>query len=439
MSAVDRSAVIRSGTRLGKYRIEGKLGQGAFATVYRAMDTLEGMRVALKIPNGSVVESESKDDFLREVRLAARLRHPRILPLKSADYIDDRLVLTYPLGDKTLDDRLHTRLTFATALEYFGQMLEAIAAAHEQKVIHCDIKPDNLILIDDEIYLADFGIAKIALRTIKASGSGTVGYCAPEQAMGKPSFRSDVFSAGLVGYRLFAGKLPEWPFDWPPAGFDRLKQRAHPDLVEVLRRSIALNPRQRYATAAPMLAAFLRAKPHAARDSGARSLTRTKSTTQRHWKTVQWRQFQRLFGKQLATRCQCSECSGPVAESMKYCPWCAAERSKHVGESRTDECCPRCERGLKPDWPYCPWCYGPGFEVHTDRSYSDVAYTAKCANKNCQDRRLMAFMRYCPWCHRKVKRKWKIEGSDETCTGCGWGVVGEFWSCCPWCGKAINQ
>lgn len=255
----------RRGSRFGKYRIEKRLGDGAFATVYQAFDTLEGLRVALKVPHAEALDPETEADVLHEIRLAAKLRHPRLLPLKAADRIEGRLVLIYPLGEQTLEERLKRRLGFAKALGYFEALLEGVAAVHEQRVIHCDIKPDNLIFVEGELLLADFGIAKVATRrTIRASGSGTVGYCAPEQAMGKPSFRSDVFSTGLVGYRMMAGELPEWPFGWPPPGIKRLRTHASKELVELLRRSIEPDPRKRFASGPTMLRAFerIRAKAH---------------------------------------------------------------------------------------------------------------------------------------------------------------------------------
>ncbi|MEM8864682.1 MAG: serine/threonine-protein kinase [Planctomycetota bacterium] len=248
----------RRGSLFGKYRIEKRLGEGAFATVYQALDTLEGLRVALKVPHAEVLDPETEAAVLHEVRLAARLRHPRLLPLKAADRIDGRIVLVYPLGERTLEDRLRLRLGFAKALSYFEALLEGVAAVHEHRVIHCDIKPENLIFVEGELLLADFGIAKIATRTIRASGSGTVGYCAPEQAMGKPSFRSDVFSTGLVGYRMMAGALPEWPFDWPPPGIKRLRTHASQGLVDLLKRSIELDPKKRFASGPAMLRAFER-------------------------------------------------------------------------------------------------------------------------------------------------------------------------------------
>lgn len=434
-----RTGVLRVGSRLGKYRIERKLGEGAFAVVYRALDTLEGLRVALKVPHPGVLDAETEEDFRKEIRLAARLQHPRILPLKSADLIDERLVLAYPLGDKTLADRLRTRLSLATALNFTEQILEAVAYAHDQRIIHCDIKPENLILYNSQLLLADFGIAKVAARTIRASSSGTIGYCAPEQAMGKPSFRSDVFSTGLVIYRMFSGHLPEWPFGWPPPGIERLRGRIHPDFIELLRKSIEVDPRKRFASGSPFLSNLRRIKTRALTKRGKVQTARNSASAKSHWKSVQWRQFQRLYGKLLGTNCDCGRCGGPVAETMTYCPWCRKQRTKHDAESSFPICCPRCHRGMKADWTYCPWCFGPGFEVSTTRKLSDKRYIARCTNGKCSRKQLMAFMRYCPWCRRKVSRNWKIEGSKDTCTSCGWGIAGEFWKCCPWCGKSTGN
>ncbi|MEQ8785304.1 MAG: serine/threonine-protein kinase [Pirellulaceae bacterium] len=269
---------------MGKYRIERKLGVGGFSVVYRAMDTIEGVRVALKIPHHHLVTPEVLEEFRQEARMMARLEHPNILPLKNAEFIDEKFVIVYPLGEKTLTDRLQSRLSFATAIDYAEQMLSAVAYAHEHRIIHCDVKPDNVILFSGgRLRLADFGIAKVANRTIRASGSGTVGYVAPEQAMGRPSFRSDVFSLGLILYRMLTGRLPEWPYEWPPPGVDRLRRR-HPDLLSLVRKAIDVNPRRRYRDAGVMLDAFLRIKPrvlrHAKRQSE-RTRTTTKKSTRR--------------------------------------------------------------------------------------------------------------------------------------------------------------
>lgn len=250
---------LRARQRLGKYRIERRLGEGGFANVYKAMDTIEGIRVALKIPHAAHVTEEVLQDFRNEVRLTARLEHPHILPLKDASIIDERFVIAFPLAERTLDDRLRNRIALKTALDYLDQILDAVAYAHRNRIVHCDIKPDNVLLFsDNRIRLTDFGIAKVAQKTLRGSGTGTVGFMAPEQAMGKPSPRSDVFSIGLVACRMLTGHWPEWPFDWPPPGHARLKNRVHPDLVAWLKKSVDLDPRKRFKDADQMRNAFRR-------------------------------------------------------------------------------------------------------------------------------------------------------------------------------------
>ena len=203
--------MLRTKTKFGKYLIERKLGEGGFAVVYQAKDTIEGIRVALKIPYANLVTDETLDVFRQEVRLVAKLEHPHIQPLKYADYIDGHFVIVTALGSGTLEDRLEKRLAVKTALGFSDQMLEAVAFAHEHRIVHCDLKPDNFLLFpDNQLRLIDFGIARVAHRTLKGSGAGTVGYVAPEQAMGQPCFQSDVFSLGLMMHRMFSGKLPEW-------------------------------------------------------------------------------------------------------------------------------------------------------------------------------------------------------------------------------------
>jgi serine/threonine-protein kinase len=257
---------------LGKYRIRRKVGAGGFATVYEAYDTIEGMPVALKVPHADQLDRDALALIHKEVRLTARLEHENILPLRNAMMIDGYFVIATPLGEQTLTDRLRYRLGAKTALSYTSQLLDALAYAHEGRIIHCDIKPDNVILFPrGQVRLADFGIARVALRTrtMIGSGQGTVGYIAPEQALGKVSFRSDVFSMGLLIYRMFAGALPEWPFDWPPPGNDRLRRTVSRDFTAFLRRSIEVRERRRFKDGVQMYRAFLEVE-HKALRSGAR-------------------------------------------------------------------------------------------------------------------------------------------------------------------------
>lgn len=271
------SRPLKTRQRLGKYRIEGRLGCGAFATVYKAMDTIEGIRVALKIPHDALMTEDVLKDFRTEVRIMARMEHNNILKLKDASWIDKRFVIAFPLGEKTLDQRIVSRMSQTTALELSEQMLDAVAYAHRSHIVHCDIKPENLILFpNNRLRLTDFGIAKIAHRTLRGSGTGTVGYMAPEQAMGKPSSRSDVFSVGLVMYRMLAGQWPEWPYEWPLPGYQRLRGKVHPDLIAFLRKAIELQPRKRFKDGDEMLRAYNRIRRKVYRKISTQRTARTR-------------------------------------------------------------------------------------------------------------------------------------------------------------------
>lgn len=250
----------RSGSRLGKYKILKRIADGGFATVYRARDTIEGLEVALKIPISSEFEPALLADFAREARLAATLEHPNILPLKNADVIDGTFVLAYQLGTESLAARIRRRFSLTRALEWSEQLVSALAHAHGRKVIHCDVKPDNIIVFPDHrIRLTDFGLARITAKTRTVSGSGTIGYMAPEQALGRPSARSDVFSACITIHRLLGGEMPKWPFDWPPPKHERVLARA-PEFSALLRRGLKVDARQRFADAGKMLEAFMAAR-----------------------------------------------------------------------------------------------------------------------------------------------------------------------------------
>jgi len=340
------------------------------------------------------------------------------------------------LGEESLADRIVRRMSTASALDLADQALAALAYAHENKIIHCDVKPENFILFPgNRLKLGDFGFAKISLRTLKASGSGTIDYIAPEQALGRPMFQSDVFSVGLVLYRLLSGKLPEWPYRWPMVGNDRLQARVRPEIAAILKRAIQLDPADRYRNAIQMYAAFEKAHSRARRQRKSAKKNGRKGSS---WRQIQWRDFQRQFRSALKTDVSCRRCEGPVAESMQYCPWCGTDNPTRESISSMPAHCPRCERGVKLDWNYCAWCYGPGFESETNRHYPDKRYTAQCENKKCREP-LMPFMKYCPWCRSKVRKAWKLEGSTHRCKSCKWGIAQEFWDFCAWCREPVKR
>lgn len=249
----ENQSPLRIGTRLDKYRILKRLGEGGFATVYSALDLIEDRKVALKIPDSChLSSSQSLEDMHREVRIMARMDHPYILPLKDARFIDGHFVMVFPLGEETLADRLTRRMARSTAIDLIAQMISAVAYAHEQKVLHRDIKPDNFVLFADQtLQLSDFGLARFERGGHEVSASGTLGFMSPEQAMGKPSFRSDVFSLGLVIYRILAGEVPEYPFATLP-GFNKLRRGLSQDFVAMIRKAIDPAPNKRFRDAVAM-------------------------------------------------------------------------------------------------------------------------------------------------------------------------------------------
>jgi serine/threonine protein kinase len=243
---------------LGKYRIEQRLATGPRADVYKAYDTIHGVRVALKIANPDLVEDDFLDEFRHEARLSSKMEHPNVLPVQNASFIDDYFVIAMRLGIETLGDRMTRRMSTERALEFATQAVSAVAHAHAMKIIHCDVKPENFIIFDDNrLKLTDFGFSKIAVRALRnASGSGTVGYVAPEQALGRPMFQSDVFALGLVTYELFSGQLPEWPHKWPPPGYSRIRSKLRPKVMKWLRKAMEFKPQDRYRNAVTMERTF---------------------------------------------------------------------------------------------------------------------------------------------------------------------------------------
>jgi serine/threonine protein kinase len=277
----DVARTLRIGSRLDKYRLLKRLGCGGFATVYSAMDQIENRQVALKVPEEKYVSNTSSlEDLQREVRIMARLNHENILQLKDARFIDGRFVMVFPLGEESLDDRLHRRISRLTAVDFAAQMISAVAFAHSNKVLHRDIKPDNFIIFaNNQIRLTDFGLARIEKGRGNESASGTLGYMAPEQAMGHPTFRSDVFALGLVLYRLLAGELPSYPFEAPLPGFNKLRRGLSPDMVALVRKAIDPAPSKRFRDAVAMHNAFTAIRNPLSASSSTRSATGTKKSS----------------------------------------------------------------------------------------------------------------------------------------------------------------
>ena len=258
--------------QIGRYKILERVGKGGMGVLYRGIDPVLDREVAIKVMlvDFSDDTEQMRPRFYREAQAAAKLQHSNIVTIfefaedNNTPYIvmeflrgtplDARLKSPIPL---TLEDKVHIVAQLCTALNY----------AHEQGVVHRDIKPANLFLLPDgTVKLLDFGVAKLTTSTLTRQGDvlGSVSYMSPEQVSGSDSLdgRSDIFSVGVMLYELLMGRKP-FQGDSPtttivkilredPPGMETLASTLPPRLISVMRKALAKDPTQRFATAGDM-------------------------------------------------------------------------------------------------------------------------------------------------------------------------------------------
>jgi uncharacterized protein (TIGR03066 family) len=204
---------------VGRFVIRGKVGAGAFGTVYRAYDPQLDRVVALKVPNPGVMDTPKRvERFLREAKAAAGLRHPHIVPVFDAGQDGDRYyIATAFIDGKPLSEAIpETGMEFNRAVKLARELAEALAYAHEQGIVHRDVKPQNVMLDKhDRVHLMDFGLAarqEVEARlTTDGAVMGTPSYMAPEQAKGQTGEvqpATDQYAVGVVLYELLTGRTP---------------------------------------------------------------------------------------------------------------------------------------------------------------------------------------------------------------------------------------
>jgi len=183
------------------------------ATVYLARDTAHDRPVALKMMRPDLLSSGAAR-FLREIRITARLAHPRILPLIDSGVREGAPYLVTPYIDgESLRDQLGRVGTISTrqALDLATQIAEALDYAHRSGVIHCDIKPENILLADGQVVVADFGVARaVGAHPGTTEVVGSPGYMSPEQLdrNGVLDARTDLYSLGCVVTEAICGTVP---------------------------------------------------------------------------------------------------------------------------------------------------------------------------------------------------------------------------------------
>ncbi|MCA1630721.1 MAG: protein kinase [Acidobacteria bacterium] len=278
---------LTTGTRLGRYEVRSKIGEGGMGEVYLAHDTRLGRAVALKVLPADVARDERRmQRFVQEARAASALNHPNIITIHE---IEDEgavnFIATEFIDGETLRARMNRGgLRLGESVEIAAQIVSALSAAHAAGIVHRDVKPENVMIRrDGYVKVLDFGLAKLTglpsgsidteaatralVNTDPGAVMGTVAYMSPEQARGKEvDARTDLFSLGVVLYEMIAGRVPfagetvshvivsilerEPP---PPSALARHVPEA---LDLFVAQALAKDPEERWQTAKQMLAAL---------------------------------------------------------------------------------------------------------------------------------------------------------------------------------------
>ncbi|PYP94081.1 MAG: hypothetical protein DMD38_16415, partial [Gemmatimonadetes bacterium] len=260
--------------------LERELGRGGMSIVYLAIDHRNQRRVALKVLRPELAQSLGPERFLREIKVAAGLTHPHILPLFDSGVAGGLLFYTMPYVEgETLRHRLirQRRLPVAEAVTIARDVADALSYAHTQNIVHRDIKPENILLEAGHPVVSDFGIAR-AISVADASRMtgtgivvGTLDYMSPEQASGEEvDGRSDIYSLGCVLYEMLIGRTP-FPGGTSTGEARSVSQERREIPLEVeyaIEVALAKLPSERFGTATEFVEAL---KPAEATSSARRS------------------------------------------------------------------------------------------------------------------------------------------------------------------------
>src|SRR4051794_9679807 len=246
----------------GRYELLGVLGEGSFGRVYRARDLRLGRVVAVKVIKPWWAEDDAwVERFEREARLLARVSDPGVVRIydfgeaEEGPYYVTELVEGQSLADRLRDGPVPAE----EARDIAAQLCAALGGAHRVGVVHCDVKPANVLLGEDgRVRVGDFGVARVAEGTsqpLSATVAGTPRYMSPEQARGRPtSPATDVYSAGVVLYEMLTGEPPFMESSVVELGLRHLQDPPPPlaedvpgELRAIVERAMAKPPSQRFA------------------------------------------------------------------------------------------------------------------------------------------------------------------------------------------------
>ena len=267
--------------RIGQYQILEEIASGGQATVYRAWDTDTGHVVALKVIHPHLVrDTDYLERFHREARLAASIDHPNVVKIFEVGQEEQSYFISMEFLPLSINDLIVSQgpLPVERAVYICYQTALALQSAHDQGIVHRDIKPHNiLIATDGTAKVGDFGIARAAdLSTMTRTGAllGTPQYMAPEQANGqRADVRSDLYSLGCVLYQMLTGEVPfDGKTPWEvirqhiqshPKKVNTLRSEVPSDLNKLVDRCLEKDPAQRYQIPNELAQALVSAVPGA--------------------------------------------------------------------------------------------------------------------------------------------------------------------------------
>ena len=258
-----------------RYRVDRELGSGGMATVYLAEDIRHQRQVAIKVFRPELALTLGPRRFLNEVQVAARLQHPNILALLDSGEANGFLYYVMPFVDgRSLRERLldEKTLSIRDSVRILMEVVDALAEAHRQGIVHRDVKPDNIMLSGRHALVMDFGIAKAVNEsaiggkvTTMGFALGTPAYMAPEQTLGGPDIdqRSDIYAVGVMAYEMLTGSVPFVEADLrmlfaahltvQPEKVRSAKPEVSPALEEIVLKCLAKQPRDRWQSAEDLL------------------------------------------------------------------------------------------------------------------------------------------------------------------------------------------
>ena len=249
------------GTMLGRYRIERRIGQGGFSTVYEAWDGIIERPVAIKVLKQQFrPSSELEQRLRREANITGQLVHRNIIPLLDIGNDEGRLYLVMMLvSAPDLRTHLAKKVDVSQSLRWFNEIAEAIAYAHSRGVIHRDLKPSNVLMGpgEDRPYVTDFGLAIDSKPGAAKGQGGTLAYMSPEQLRGDEiDHRSDIWALGVLLYEMVVGKRPFAAMEsnelrkaiLSASYDDKALANAPQNVQRVCRRCLQVDPKKRFSS-----------------------------------------------------------------------------------------------------------------------------------------------------------------------------------------------